>query len=58
MGQKFEIPNPKIAIRALVRDSEGHPKFDDLDKIDEFIHLLSDEDKDYLEKKHGKRIST
>lgn len=56
MGQDFKIPEPIVAIKALVRDGDGHPKFDDLSKIAEFSHLLTDDDKTYLENKYGKGI--
>jgi len=45
---KSIVPTPKVKGRLLVRDREGRPKFDDPDKIKDYVNVLTDEDRDYL----------
>ena len=48
---EFKAPAAQVKIRALVRDKDGHPKFDDPSMIKDFLHRLSDEDINYLKEK-------
>ena len=56
MGMEFKLPKARIEVRALVRDKDGHPKFDDPSLIKDYLHRLSDEDIIYLEKQYGEGI--
>lgn len=55
-GTEFKTPKPRIEVKALVRDKDGNPKFDDPSLIKHYLHRLSDEDKLYLENEYGKGI--
>lgn len=57
-GVNLDTPRPRIQIRALVRDKDGHPKFDDPSLIPDYLHRLSEEDIAYLENQYGEGICT
>ena len=58
MPTELKMPKTRIVIRGLVRDKDGHPKFDDPSMIPDYAHRLSDEDKTFLENKYGEGICT
>lgn len=50
---KVIVSRPDIRLKGLVRDKDGHPKFDDPAKIKHFLHRLTEEDIIYLKEKYG-----
>ena len=46
------LGKPTIKARILVRDKDGHPKFDDPEKIRQHLADLTKEDIDYLRTKY------
>lgn len=50
---KLVTSRPRIKGRILIRDKDGHPKFDDPKKIRNHLHVLSDEDIEYLRGIYG-----
>lgn len=53
---KCETPKVKVNAMVVVRDKDGNPKFDDIEKVKQFRKYLTEEDMIYLEKKYGKDI--